>query len=266
MKTLVLSVVIAAFTMITCNVQAQATEGDQKTVTTQPTTQSAFANEKDQVSYALGFQIGNDLKSNNIDINVDVFAKAIKDVMGDKKLAMSQEEIITALTNFQQKMRAQAEANLKEMGEKNLAEAKAFLETNAKKEGVKTLPSGLQYKVIKSGTGETPQATDKVKVNYVGKFLNGQEFDSSYKRGEPAEFNADQVIPGWTEALTMMKEGDKWELYIPPSLGYGEMGRGPIPPNSLLIFEVELLDVDDNDDDINDDDINNDDDVHDDKD
>jgi FKBP-type peptidyl-prolyl cis-trans isomerase len=243
MKKLVLLTVIAAFAMVTNNVNAQAAGEEKKTVTTQPTTKSAFTNEKDQVSYALGFQIGNELKSGGVDINLKVFSKAIEDVMGDKELAMSKEEIITALTNFQNKMRTKAEKQMKEVGDKNLAEAKKFLEENAKKEGVKTLPSGLQYKVIKEGTGKTPKATDKVKVNYSGKFLNGQEFDSSYKRGEPAEFNADQVIPGWTEALTMMKEGAKWELYIPPTLGYGEMGRGPIPPNSLLIFEVELLNV-----------------------
>jgi FKBP-type peptidyl-prolyl cis-trans isomerase len=243
MKKLVLFTVIAAFAMTASHVFAQAAGEGKKTVTTQPTTKSAFANENDEVSYALGFQIGNELKSGGIDINIKVFTKAIEDVMGDKELAMSKEQIITALTNFQNKMRAKAEKQMKEMGDKNQTEAKKFLEENAKKEGVKTLPSGLQYKVIKEGSGKTPKATDKVKVNYVGKFLNGEEFDSSYKRGEPAEFNADQVIPGWTEALTKMKEGSKWELFIPPSLGYGEMGRGPIPPNSMLIFEVELLKV-----------------------
>ena len=108
---------------------------------------------------------------------------------------------------------------------------------------MKTLPSGLQYKVIKEGTGKTPKETDKVKVNYEGKFINGQVFDSSIKRGEPAEFGANQVIKGWTEALTQMKEGAKWEIYVPPALAYGEGCRGPIPPNSLLVFELELIEV-----------------------
>lgn len=258
MKKVVLFTVITAVAMMASHVSAQAPDEGQKAAATQPTTKSAFTNETDQISYALGAQVGKQFKSFGIDINIKVFTKAFEDLMTDKKPAMSEEEISQVMQSFEQKMRAKAEKQIKEVGDKNLAEAKKFLEENAKKEGVKTLPSGLQYKVIKEGTGKTPKATDEVKVNYVGKFLNGEEFDSSYKRGEPAEFNAGQVIPGWTEALTKMKEGAKWQLFIPPSLGYGEMPRGPIPPNSLLIFEVELLEVDEADNDNNKDNATND--------
>jgi FKBP-type peptidyl-prolyl cis-trans isomerase len=234
--------VVAAIAMITCNVLA----AEEKKATTQPTTKSAFASkasEKDQLSYAIGFDFGNRLKGSGVNLNVDVFAQAIKDVLGDKEPAMTKDEVIAVLMNFQKNMQAKAEKEIKEIGDKNLAEGKAFLEANAKKEGVKTLPSGLQYKVIKEGTGKTPKASDKVKVNYVGKFIDGKEFDTSASHGGAAEFNADQVIPGWTEALTQMKEGSKWELFIPSSLAYGEMGSSRIPPNSTLVFEVELLSV-----------------------
>jgi FKBP-type peptidyl-prolyl cis-trans isomerase FklB len=129
------------------------------------------------------------------------------------------------------------------MAEKNLSEGKAFLEENKKKEGVKTLSSGLQYKVLAEGFGKTPKAADNVTVNYKGTLINGAEFDNSYKRGQPATFKVNGVIKGWTEALQLMNEGSKWQLFIPPELGYGDRGAGPVPPNSTLIFEVELISV-----------------------
>jgi FKBP-type peptidyl-prolyl cis-trans isomerase FklB len=133
-------------------------------------------------------------------------------------------------------------AQQKEQAAKNLVESRAFLAENGKKEGIKTLPSGLQYKVLTEGSGKSPKAEDNVTVNYKGTLINGTEFDSSYKRGQPATFQVKGVIKGWIEALQLMKEGSKWQLFIPPELGYGERGAGPlIPPNSALIFEVELI-------------------------
>ncbi len=156
---------------------------------------------------------------------------------------MSQEEIRTTITEVQKRAMAAQQKVLKEKAEKNLAESKVFLEENKKKEGIKTLPSGLEYKVLAEGSGKTPKATDAVTVHYRGTLINGAEFDSSYKRGQPASFQVDRVIRGWMEALQLMKEGSKWQLFIPPELGYGERDMGLIPPNSTLIFEVELISV-----------------------
>ncbi len=234
---------IMAGLIIPVTVQAAEEAKEAKTATTQPVKKAAFPTEKENVSYALGVQIGNMLKQTGEEIDLKVFTQALEDVMKGKPLAMQQDELMQVLGDFQNKMRAKATKEMEDLASKNKAEGEAFLKENAKKEGVKTTASGLQYKVIKEGTGKTPKATDTVKVNYVGKFIDGNEFDSSYKRGEPAEFAADQVIKGWTEALTMMKEGSKYELFIPSNLAYGEGGRGPIPPNATLVFEVELLNI-----------------------
>jgi FKBP-type peptidyl-prolyl cis-trans isomerase FklB len=149
-----------------------------------------------------------------------------------------------AFEAFQKEVVAKQEVKAKESADKNLKAGEAFLAENAKKEGVVTLPSGLQYKVIEAGSGKTPKASDTVTVNYRGTLIDGKEFDSSYKRGEPATFPVSGVIAGWTEALQLMKEGAKWQLVIPPGLAYGEKGAGPvIGPNSTLVFEVELIKV-----------------------
>ena len=150
----------------------------------------------------------------------------------------------STLTGFRQRMADAQQKTLKEQGGKNLAEGKAFLAENGKKQGVKTLPSGLQYKVLSEGSGKAPTKTDTVTVHYRGILISGTEFDSSIARGQPATFKVDGVIPGWTEALQMMKEGAKWQLFIPPELAYGERGMPPrIYPHSTLIFEVELISV-----------------------
>ena len=155
---------------------------------------------------------------------------------------LSEEEMRTVMTAFQKEMAAKQAEMMKSQGEKNKKEGEAFLAENKKKEGVKTLASGLQYKVIKEGTGKTPKATDKVSTHYQGTLIDGTEFDSSYKRGEPATFPVNGVIPGWTEALQLMKVGSKWQLFVPSKLAYGEKGAGPIiGPNAVLIFTVELL-------------------------
>ena len=199
--------------------------------------------QKDKESYSLGYQFGQSLKLQGLDINLEVYTSGIRDALGGTKPPLSPEEMQKTVSELQQRIVAARQKELQELAGKNLAEGKAFLEENKKKEGVKTLPSGLQYKILKEGSGKTPKATDEVTVNYKGTLINGTEFDSSYKRGKPATFPVDKIIRGWTEALQLMKEGSKWQLFIPPELGYGDRGGGPIPPNSTLIFEVELISV-----------------------
>jgi FKBP-type peptidyl-prolyl cis-trans isomerase FklB len=199
--------------------------------------------QKDKESYSLGYQFGKSLKAQGIDINLEVYVSGIKDALSGTNPQLSQEEIRKTLSDLQQRIAAVRQKGLKEMAEKNLSEGKAFLEENKRKEGVITLPSGLQYKVLAEGSGKPPKAVDNVTVNYKGTLINGTEFDSSYKRGQPATFKVNGVIKGWTEALQLMKEGSKWQLFIPPELGYGSRGAGPVPPNSTLIFEVELIAV-----------------------
>lgn len=192
----------------------------------------------DKISYALGLGIGHQLKNMGIEnFSVEDFAQSIKDVMEEKATAMTSQEAQTLLnTYFQEKQKAESQ--------KAISQGKAFLEENAKKEGVVTTKSGLQYEILTEGTGKQPKATDTVRCHYEGSLINGSVFDSSYKRGEPAEFGLNQVIPGWTEGVQLMKEGAKYRFYIPYLLGYGENGAGSsIPPYSTLIFDVELIKV-----------------------
>jgi len=203
----------------------------------------ALKTEVDKVSYIIGTQIARNFKSQDIEINLEPLMWGLKDVLGSKELALSQEEMQQVYTSFQQRMRAKQAAKAAKEAAENLDKGKAFLEQNKAKEGVKVLPSGLQYKVITEGTGAIPTADSKVKTHYRGTLIDGTEFDSSYKRNQPAEFAVKGVIKGWTEALQLMKEGAKWELYVPADLAYGERGRPGIPPNSVLIFEIELLEV-----------------------
>jgi FKBP-type peptidyl-prolyl cis-trans isomerase FklB len=205
---------------------------------------SVLKSQKDKVSYALGVDIGKSLKGHSVDLDPDLLAKGIKDAFSGGKALLSEEEIRETLNALQKEMVAKQQEKVKKMGEKNKKEGEAFLAENKKKEGVKTLPSGLQYKVIKAGTGKKPKLTDTVTTHYRGTLIDGTEFDSSYRRGKPATFQVKGVIPGWTEALQMMEEGAKWQLVIPPRLAYGERGAGPhIGPNATLIFEVELISV-----------------------
>ena len=209
---------------------------------------SPFTNEKDKVSYALGMNIaaslGTNLKRQNVEINNDVLVQAIKDGLSGGKTLMTEAEAQNTLRQFMTELQQKQEAKMKEAAENNKKEADTFLAANKTKPGVVTLPDGLQYKIIKEGTGAKPAATDTVTVNYRGTLINGTEFDSSYKRGEPAKFPVGGVIKGWTEALQLMPVGSKWELYIPPDLAYGARGAGAdIGPNAALIFEVELLSI-----------------------
>jgi FKBP-type peptidyl-prolyl cis-trans isomerase FklB len=201
--------------------------------------------QKDKVSYAIGMDMGNSLKRNNVEVDPDILGQAIKAVITGEKTLLTDQEVRTTLTALQQELKGKMEEKMKAQGEKNKKEGEDFLAANKKKEGVKTLPSGLQYKVITPGTGKSPKATDTVSVQYKGTLIDGTEFDSSYKRGKPATFPVSGVIKGWTEALQLMKEGAKWQLFIPSSLAYGETGTagGPIGPNAVLVFEVELLSI-----------------------
>src|SRR6516225_9103415 len=195
--------------------------------------------QKDKVSYSIGMQIGFNLARQKVDVNPDSLAASIKDaIAGNPQLTT--EQVKDIMSQFEKDM----EQKQKQLGEKNKTDGEKFLEDNKKKPGVKTTASGLQYKVEKEGTGPQPKSTDMVTVNYRGTLIDGTEFDSSYKRGQPATFPVNGVIKGWTEALQLMKQGSKYQLFIPSNLAYGERAMGPdIGPNSTLIFEVELQDV-----------------------
>jgi FKBP-type peptidyl-prolyl cis-trans isomerase FklB len=197
-------------------------------------------NQKDKVSYIFGMDIGSNLKKQSIDVDPNILAKGVKDAFSGEKPLLTDQEIQETMVAFQKEMMAKQA----EVAKKNKTEGEVFLAENKKKEGVKTLPSGLQYKVIKAGTGKKPKSTDTVTAHYRGTLINGTEFDSSYKRGQPVSFPVSGVIPGWTEALQLMEVGAKWQLFIPPNLAYGEQGTGRnIGPNATLIFEVELVSI-----------------------
>lgn len=201
-------------------------------------------NQKDRVSYVIGMDIGTNLKKQSIEVNPDLLFKGIKDGLSGSKPAMSEQEIKETIAAFQKEMQAKQEEIARKMGEKNKREGEAFLAENKKKEGIITLPSGLQYKVLKKGSGQKPKLTDTVTTHYKGTLIDGTEFDSSYRRNQPVSFPVNGVIAGWTEALQLMEEGAKWQLFIPPQLAYGEKGAGPrIGPNATLIFEVELISI-----------------------
>jgi FKBP-type peptidyl-prolyl cis-trans isomerase len=217
--------------------------------------------EMDKVSYSIGYSIGRNMKQikeEGVDINTELLYEALKAVMQDGKIAMTEDEIRQTLTDFDKKMQEKRQAKMmkqqEEMAKKqeemikqgpaNLAAGKKFLEDNAKKEGVKTTASGLQYKVVKEGTGASPKAEDTVQVNYTGKLINGDVFDASEKYGGPVDFPLGRGIPGWTEAIQLMKEGAKYQFFIPSELAYkGEPQGDKIGPNSVLVFDVELLKV-----------------------
>src|SRR6266513_571579 len=195
--------------------------------------------QKEKVSYAIGMNIGLNLSRQKVDINLDLLVTGIKDAIAGKP-QLTQDQIKDVMTQLEKDM----EQKQKAAGEKNKTDGVKFLEENKKKEGVKTTASGLEYKVLKEGTGPQPKATDMVTVNYRGTLIDGTEFDSSYKRGQPATFPLNGVIKRWTEGLQLMKTGAKYQLFVPPALAYGERAVGPdLPANSTLIFEIELLEA-----------------------
>jgi FKBP-type peptidyl-prolyl cis-trans isomerase FklB len=223
MKSIIASVIVLSFILTVSGEDKPAQLKDQK----------------DKFSYAVGLNIGMNFKRQNVEVNTDLITAGLKDGMSGKP-QMTMDQIRETMMAFEKDMQQkQAEA-----GKKNEADAEKFMVDNKKKDGVKTTASGLQYKVIKEGNGAQPKSTDTVTVNYRGTLIDGTEFDSSYKRGQPASFPVGGVIKGWSEALQLMKTGSKYQLFIPPSLAYGEHSPSPtIPPNSALLFEVELMSV-----------------------
>ncbi len=242
---------IALLAMMACSGLARA-ESDPHAAASTPAAAPAPApnpataswSAKQKLGYALGRNVGESVKPAGGDIDIDFLVRGLTEVLGGKESVMNADENRQVMMDFQKQMIEKRQAAMKAEGEKNVAEGKKFLDDNKKKDGVKVTASGLQYKVLKSGDGKSPKPTDTVSAHYKGTLINGTEFDSSYKRNEPAKFPVTGVIKGWTEALQMMKVGDKWQLFIPPELAYGPNGRPPtIPPQSTLIFEVELVGI-----------------------
>ena len=199
--------------------------------------QIVLKTQQDKVSYMIGFQTGQNLKKQGIEVDLKLLKRGLIDGLSGDKPLLSDAELKEVIMTLQKDV-------LTRLSEKNKKDGEAFLANNKTKPGVVTLPSGLQYKVLTAGTGPTPKADDTVTVNYQGTLIDGTEFDSSYKRGTPAKFGVSQVIPGWTEALKLMKVGAQWQLFIPANLAYGEQGAGRvIGPNTVLIFKVELLSI-----------------------
>lgn len=199
--------------------------------------------EKDKLSYSIGYSFGTNinqtLQAQSIEADPEMIVQGVRFALIGGDTLMTEAEMNASIVAFQTRRRT----SVKQQAEESKQTGEAFLVENKNREGVVTLPSGLQYKILKAGTGKMPTATSKVTVHYRGTFIDGSEFDSSYKRGQPASFPVNGVISGWTEALQMMKVGAKWQLFIPSDLAYGERGRPGIPPNSVLIFEVELLEI-----------------------
>ncbi len=218
--------------LLACGLFASSALGQDKPELTTP---------KQRVSYSIGANIGGNFKRQDIDIDVKALTAGVTDAIAGKTV-LTEAEMREVMNTFQQEMQTKMMAKDKVDGEANAKKGEEYLAANAKKEGVKTTASGLQYKVLKSGSGKPPSATDTVKVHYHGTLIDGTVFDSSVERGEPVSFPVNGVIPGWTEALQLMKEGDKWQVTIPSKLAYGERGAGgKIGPNSTLVFDVELI-------------------------
>ncbi len=246
-KVLILLAVAALFASSCEKMQPQGPKpGAKKEIT-----KADLKTEDDKVSYSLGFSMGSSFKKDELKMNLEIFQKGIKDGLTGSKQILNEEEIKKTMMAFQQEMREKKRAERmkrmeerKKQGEVNKEKGNKFLEGNKTKEGIVTLKSGLQYKILKKGTGASPKATDTVKCHYKGTTIDGKEFDSSYKRGEPARFALNRVIKGWTECLQLMKEGGKWQFFVPSELAYGERGSGQnIGSNEVLIFEVELFGI-----------------------
>ena len=209
--------------------------------------ETEFVTEEDKLSYAIGLDVATALKKQGIDVDIELVMKGFADGLSEAEPKLTNEEIRQVFSAMQERMRAKQVEQAQKLAEKNRIEGEAFLADNKVKEGVVTLPSGLQYKELVAGEGSSPKASDIVTVHYRGTLLDGTEFDSSYRRGEPAVFPLNGVIRGWTEAVQLMKVGAKWQLFIPSDLAYGSSGAGDvIGPNTVLIFEVELLGIAEN--------------------
>jgi FKBP-type peptidyl-prolyl cis-trans isomerase FklB len=212
---------------------------------TAPQEDPAFQNWQDKLSYAVGADLARGLKLQRVDANIDMLVKALRDGMAGKKLAMTPEEVTATLKRFEDEQKQDFNHAKAMLSAKNKNAGAAFFADNLKKEGVVTLPSGLQYKILKQGDGKKPALDDHVVCNYRGTLLDGTEFDSSYKRNQPAAMPVKGLIKGWTEALQLMPVGSKWQVFIPPQLAYGDRVVGGIAPNAMLVFEIELISIQD---------------------
>jgi FKBP-type peptidyl-prolyl cis-trans isomerase len=205
---------------------------------------SVLKTQRDKTSYAIGMNIGKNLHKDSVDVDPNLLLRGLKDALAGSKPLLTDDEARAAMIALQTDVRQRQQVKMQQAAETNKKAGEAFLASNKAKPGVVTLPSGLQYKVLKEGSGPKPSASDSVVCNYRGTLLDNTEFDSSYKRGQPATFQVGQVIKGWTEALQLMPAGSKWQLFVPSELAYGQRGAGPdIGPNATLIFEVELLSI-----------------------
>ncbi len=236
MKKIALLLFCLLFLTVACKKEKTETPVQAPTLTTQ----------QDKVSYSIGMDIGSTIQKQGLDVDPALVALGMKDAFANGTTLLTSEEAKDVLVKWQQEMMQKKVADMKKEADANAAKGKAFLEENAHKEGVVTLPSGLQYKIVEEGSGKKPAASDVVTVNYKGTLIDGTEFDSSYARKQPATFPVNGVIKGWTEALQLMKTGAHWMLYIPAELAYGERQAGPkIAPNSTLIFDVTLISIND---------------------
>jgi len=218
--------------------------GAAKTAAAKSAATTALKTPKDKFSYALGMNLGASLHKQSVDVDPNIVAQGLRAALAGGKTLLTQEEAQAALTEVQNELRKKQQEKMQVAGEANKKEGEAYLASNKAKEGVVTLPSGLEYKILKEGNGPKPTASDSVVCNYRGTLISGTEFDSSYKRGQPATFPVNGVIKGWTEALQLMPVGSKWQLFVPSALAYAERGAGgDIGPNATLIFEVELLSI-----------------------
>ena len=243
---------MAVVAMLVCSgaVASETKDVEKEEVVAKEPSKAVLDGEMDVMSYCIGVQIGKSLQSYPFDLNTNITGLALSDVLNDRELALSEDEIRKAVTDMREKMTKKAaekqrkdQEELSAQGDVNKVAGPKYLEANKAKTGVSVTDSGLQYRVLKEGTGAKPTSADKVSVHYKGTLTDGTQFDSSYDRGQPATFGVTQVIKGWTEGLQLMSEGAKYELVIPSELAYGAPGRPGIPPNSVLIFEVELLEV-----------------------
>ncbi len=225
--------------------KSQASTTKRPTTATKVSTPLTLKTQKEKFSYSLGMKLGENLHKQSVPVDPAIVARGLKDGLAGGKTLLTDEEAQATLNQVQTDLRSKQQEKMKEAGAANKKVGEAFLAANKSKEGVVTLPSGLQYKILKAGAGPKPTATDTVVCNYQGTFIDGKEFDSSYKRGQPASFPVTGVIKGWTEALQLMPVGSKWQLFIPSDLAYGDSGRPGIEPSSTLIFEVELLSIED---------------------
>lgn len=250
-KAMVLATAVVAFSVVSAWAQQPRTAQSQPEMIPQARaaagSAAGLATDKQKASYGVGLSIGGNMRNTQLtadDIDLPAVMRGLSDALSNAKPALSEQELQQVMMDFHKQITGRIQDKAKTVGDKNKKEGEAFLAANKTKDGVKTLPSGLQYKVLKSGNGPSPGPNDTVKANYKGTLLDGTVFDSSYDRGHPETFPVSGVIKGWTEALQLMKVGDKWQLFVPTNLAYGEHGAGSdIGPNAVLVFDVELLDV-----------------------